>query len=282
MASESSIPDSGVPKTIWFTWFQGLEAAPELVRRCHDSWQARNPGWSLVVLDDRSVGDVASLDYTRGHLGGQLQNHRANVLRLELLSRYGGVWADATTLCARPLDDWLPAQLASGFFAFRRPGPDRLLSSWFLAAEPDNHLVVAWFRMMSEYWCEHSFRHMPRLRLLLTRLLEHSSRGRSLWFSPPFRDALRVAPYFAVHYGFEKVVREDVEAARIWNATPDMSANPPHGPVRQGLFQPVSAAVRADIDRGETPVYKLNWRLGERPIPPGSALGYLLAASGGV
>ena len=194
MAPESSIPGTGVPKTIWFTWFQGLDAAPELVRRCHDSWHTRNPDWRIVTLDEGTLGDVASLDYSHGKLAGQLQNHRANVLRLELLSRYGGVWADATTFCARPLDDWLPEYLASGFFAFRRPGPDRLLSTWFLAAEPDNHLVVEWFRRMSEYWCEHSFRYMPKLRLALTLLLERSRRGRSLWFSPLFRDVLRIAP----------------------------------------------------------------------------------------
>jgi hypothetical protein len=269
-----------IPRTIWFTWFQGLEHAPELVRRCHESWRAQNPGWRLVTLDETSLAEFASLDYGRGALAGQSPNHRSNVLRLELLARHGGVWADATCLCARPLDDWLAPCLPSGFFAFRRPRGERLLSSWFLAAEPGNHLVGALFERMRDYWCRHSFRDSPRLRELLTRRLGRSPSRRALWFSPPVRDVLRVAPYFALHYGFEKLLREDAEAARIWAQTPSVSADPPHGPLRQGLHEPVSDAVREDVDRGETPVYKLTWKLGDRPPAPGSVLAYLFASAG--
>jgi hypothetical protein len=56
---------------------------------------------------------------------------------MELLRRHGGVWADATCYCLQPLAEWLPSKLApAGFFAFDRPAPDRMLASWFLAAQP--------------------------------------------------------------------------------------------------------------------------------------------------
>jgi hypothetical protein len=52
--------------------------------------------------------------------------------------------------------------------------------------------------------------------------------------------------------------------------------------MRRLLFDPITPAIRADVDGGETPVYKLSWRVADRRIPPESALGYLLAANGGL
>jgi hypothetical protein len=114
----------------------------------------------------------------------------------------------------------------------------------------------------------------------LTLLLERSRRGRSLWFSPLFREVLRIAPYFALHYEFEKLLREDAEAARIWEATPVYDAVAARA-MRRALFDPITPAIRADVDGGETPVYTLSWRVADRTIPPESALGYLLATNRG-
>jgi Capsular polysaccharide synthesis protein len=272
------VADVAIPKTIWFVWFQGVENAPEVVRACHDSWLSRNPGWDVVTLDESSLFTVASLDYTCGKLATQLPNHRSNVLRLELLSRYGGVWADATCFCVQALDDWLPGVAGSGFFAFAQPGPDRPLSSWFLAASPANLLVVRWLERMGAYWCDHVFRDNAWLRDRLGRHLTSSSRRRALWFSPLVRDVLRVAPYFAFHYGFEKLLAEDPRAADIWERTPTVSADGPHRPQREGLLAPISPSLRDEVDGKTVPVYKLSWKLGDAIVPPNSALAYILGS----
>ena len=36
------------------------------------------------------------------------------MIRLELLAEHGGVWADATMLCLRPLDSWIAHALPEG------------------------------------------------------------------------------------------------------------------------------------------------------------------------
>ena len=270
--------EDAVPKTIWFVWFQGMERAPEVVRRCHETWLRQNAGWDVVTLDETSLGEFASLDYANGALAKQSPNHRANVLRMELLARHGGVWVDATCFCVRPLDEWLPAQMSSGFFAFARPARSRLLANWFLAARPDNLLVVRWLELMGPYWSRHTFRNDGRLVSLLERHLNGSPRRRAWWFSPLVRDVLRVGPYFAFHYGFEKLVREDPEVARIWDATPKIGADGPHRPQKEGLLEPISAGLRDEIDRRDAALYKLSWKLDGRPIPPGSALDYILSS----
>lgn len=251
-----------IPKIIWFTWLQGLGEAPEVVRACHQSWVARNPGWKVVSLDEASAQAYASVDYSQGHFGSLTPQQKSDLLRLDLLSHHGGVWADATCYCAQPLDEWLPQQTGSGFFAFAAPGRDRLLSSWFLAAEPNCLLTGAWFALMRTYW-DRPWRTGTwsgrRMRAVLSRLLGRSPHSRAAWFTWPLTTALRVSPYFAVHYGFEKLVRNDPECARLWDATPRVSADGPHILLRAGLSSPLTSPVRAAISEPAAPVWKLRW-----------------------
>lgn len=274
MADDSA----STPKTIWFLWFQGLDKAPYVVRRCHESWVARNPGWRVISLDEATLPSVASADYSAGNIGRLSRQHRADLLRLDLISHHGGVWADATCFCVQPLDDWLVPSMGSGFFAFSRPRPGRIISNWFLAAEPGNPLASRMFEEMLAYWGDHAFRDQQRQLIVkvLTRLLARSPRTRRLWFSPVVRDWLRVSPYFAFMYTFERLVRDDPECARVWRDTPKLSAVGPHRLYRAGLLSPATAELRSEIDRREVPVYKTAWDLGGQAIPSGSNLGYLL------
>lgn len=266
-----------MPRIIWFLWFQGLDNAPYVVRKCHESWVARNPGWEVVCLDDASLQDFASEDYYADSFATLSRQQRSDLLRLDLLAKHGGVWTDATCFCAQPLDSWLPPNLDSGFFAFCRPHPQRLISSWFLAAEPQNILVSRLFEFMLDYWGSHPFRR-ERQHLsgrALTRVLRISPRTRAWWFSQAIKDWLAISPYYAIHFAFEKLVREDPECARVWERTPNVSAILPHQLIRAGLLSPASVGIRSKIDRREVPIYKTAWNL-KQPIPEGSVLGYLL------
>ena len=268
----------GPPRTIWFLWLQGLENAPYTVRECHESWLARNPGWRVITLDEASLADFATQDYQSGNIARLRASHRADLLRLDLLAHHGGVWADATCFCVRPLDGWLPASLDSGFFAFSRPGPDRVISSWFLAADQENVLVRRLFDMMLSYWQTTALHSEDRqvIRKVLTRLLGRSPRTRAWWFSRPVKELLAVSPYFAIHYGFEKLIREDPECAAIWARTPKVSADGPHRLYRAGLLSTASPQLRAEIDRGDVPLYKTSWRVTGEDVPDDSLLHYLL------
>lgn len=272
---------ASIERVVWFLWFQGLANAPYVVRRCHESWIARNPTWRVVDLDESSLRGLASVDYRSGNLAGLSANHRADLLRLDLLTHHGGVWADASCFCMQPLDDWLPPNMESGFFAFNRPGPDRLVSSWFLAAELPNLLVNRLFDRMAAYWSGTAFPRDKRqvTRKVLTRLLQHSPRTRAWWFSSPVRDWMAVSPYYAFHYGFEKLVREDRECAEIWRRTPKISADRPQRLYRVGLLSPGTPELRSEIDRRAIPVYKTTWKLQGRDIPDDSLLHYLLEST---
>lgn len=130
---------------------------------------------------------------------------------------------------------------------------------------------------MLDYWGSHPFRG-DRQQLsgrALARILRISPRTRSWWFSPVVKDWLAISPYYAIHFAFEQLIRQDPECARIWERTPKVSADPPHRLHRAGLLSPVSAAIRSEIDRREVPMYKTAWNL-KQAIPGGSVLEYLL------
>lgn len=270
---------STIPRTIWFLWFQGLDKAPYVVRKCYESWVVRNPGWRIMLLDESTLPGFGTVNYSSDTVRAIPPTKRSDLVRLDLLAHHGGVWTDATCLCIRPLDDWLLPYMKSGFFAFSRPGPDRLLSSWFLAAEPGNILPTRLFSQLHSYWDSHIFRNEEREFTVnvLQRLLRGSARTRGWWFSRPVAEWLSVHPRnFVVHYAFEKLIREDPSCAEIWDRTPKVSAHPLHRPQLGGLLSPLSEELRSQIDRQDVPLYKTSWRVDDDKIPASSVLAYLL------
>ncbi|WP_193212259.1 capsular polysaccharide synthesis protein [Luteolibacter marinus] len=131
-------------------WDAGLNGAPYLVRKCHESWVTRNPDWEVEFLDAEQANAI--LD--RSALPeGTLTAHYADVLRTRLLHEHGGVWADATSICNLPLNNWMPSiMLQADFFAFRAPRPGRVLSNWFLASKPGALIIRRWLEATEQFW----------------------------------------------------------------------------------------------------------------------------------
>src|SRR3954453_20542988 len=134
----------GLPRVVWTLWLQGWETAPPLVQACLRSWQRRNPTWTVRTLTRDNISQYLDLlsTYPDVNLDQIPAAALSDMIRIALLSQHGGVWADSTVFCVMPLDRWIDDYSRTGFFAFARPGPDRMLSSWFLASEPHHPLTV--------------------------------------------------------------------------------------------------------------------------------------------
>ena len=272
-----------LPKTIWILWLQGFDEAPYVVRKCYESWRERNPGWRVVFLDKGKLAKFGSLDYTAYPIARLSNQQISDLFRLDLLANHGGVWVDATCFCVQPLEEWLPSKMQSGFFAFDRPGRDRIVSNWFLAAEPGNYIASKMFAFMKDYWGSRPLRRDSRnfLVRIIARFLRFTPQTRGWWFSRLMRGRLGATPYFAFHYAFEKLVREDCQCAEMWGETPKVSADGPHRLHAIGLLSQAPSSVREEIDRREVPVYKMTWKFkGDAPVPTDSVLAYLLAKCG--
>jgi mannosyltransferase OCH1-like enzyme len=125
-------------KHIFILWFQGFEQAPEIVKKCLNSWIYYNPDWKIIQLNESNLHEWVDINEWKKE--GMLLCHLSDMIRIFLLEKYGGVWVDSTLFCNRPLTQWLPNYIQSGFFGFSRPSNDYILSSWFLYSEP-NHVI---------------------------------------------------------------------------------------------------------------------------------------------
>lgn len=223
-----------IPRVIWIYWDSGEEAAPPLVRRCIRSWREANPGWEVRMLDAGNWSAWADLPDLPASVSPA---HFADVLRTRLLARHGGVWADATAFCTRPLSDWLPMLAGqSGFFAFLwipgdraflGEGPGRTIGNWFLASEPGGAIIAAWDRETARYWD-----------------------GRAAADS-----------YFWHNDAFEWLVMTDRAARRAWARTPRMGALTPHLAWHHLETGAAAEALEAALAAGAVPVHKLSWRM---------------------
>lgn len=139
-----------IEKNIFIYWNEGENLAPELVKLCINSWRILNPGWSITVLDKHSADNVLP----RKNLPSDItEASYSDLLRLHLLKVNGGVWADATTLCLKPLDHWLHfLLLTTDIFLFSNPAADRKVASWFIASRKRSHGLRIWKEKSLEYW----------------------------------------------------------------------------------------------------------------------------------
>lgn len=145
---------------IWFCWFQGLEKAPELVKRCYQSVKENLPEKDLILLTSENMFQYVMFpDYILDKWqSGQITNtHMTDLLRLELLIKYGGMWVDATVLCTRE-EDKIPSYFFdSDLFLYQQLKPGRdghstYISSWLMSAKTNNKVLMATRYLCYEYW----------------------------------------------------------------------------------------------------------------------------------
>jgi hypothetical protein len=143
---------------IWFCWLPGLENAPILVKRCYESLCKNISNKKIVHINKENLSDYVSFpDYImeKWEKGYIAHVHFSDLLRVELLDKYGGTWADATVLCTGSnIPDFM---LNSNLFVFQnlRPGQNGnafLLSSWFITASSNNKIIKAVKLLLLEYW----------------------------------------------------------------------------------------------------------------------------------
>jgi hypothetical protein len=152
------------------------------VHRSLTTWQHFNPDHEvrfLTLADAEAVLGVdlealfEKLTVDMGWAG------KSDLIRVMLLAKFGGIWADATTFCLKPLSDWLHDEVrTNGFFCFRQlvEAKDREMISWFLASTAGHPLMVRTLRR------SHHF------------LFKKRNRNLKITFSGNFQRILNIAP----------------------------------------------------------------------------------------
>jgi len=142
-------------KTIWMYWDKGLENAPEVVKLSVHSWKKMNPDYDVKFLCDSNLQQELGFDFQACfHIASVrcIPAIKADLLRLHLISRFGGVWADVTTFCLQPLSLWLPQELKHyGTFTFRhKTDVSCPIEVWLIASNNKTPIVKNVLHRLSE------------------------------------------------------------------------------------------------------------------------------------
>lgn len=90
-----------IPKIIHQIWLGG--ALPENCLNWQKSWQEHHPDWEYRLWTDADLADFAFSDKKR-FLKAINKAEQADILRYEILYRYGGLYVDTDFECLKPFD----------------------------------------------------------------------------------------------------------------------------------------------------------------------------------
>ena len=136
-----------VPKDVYMLWDKGFENAPAWEQTCLWTWQHHNPDWTVHAMNMSVAMERA--DVFRWISEEKWKKIRmpakSDILRVSILARYGGVWADASVACNAPLTGGVImerlAARGGDVLQFRRDDPQARrsplsywIASWFIAA----------------------------------------------------------------------------------------------------------------------------------------------------
>lgn len=150
-------PDNHVKSNIWVLWLQGESNMPELVKVCLESIKQNAGDHTVVVLSDSNLDEYIQLPerITTLYQDGKISNaHYSDIIRMALLSRYGGIWIDATILLTSNLDGIISN---TNLYTIKNKPKgnnvsDRRWTGFFIATEPMNPLPVIVDRIFMRYW----------------------------------------------------------------------------------------------------------------------------------
>ena len=142
-------------KTIWVCWFQGIDNAPLLVKKCYNRLLEVFGSDRVVLLTQDNFFDYVDIpDFIikKWEKGIITYAHFSDVLRIFLLSKHGGTWIDSTVYIMRKnIPNYF---MESELFAFENRGSNDAIniSSWFISAYSHNVIIEAVKELLIEYW----------------------------------------------------------------------------------------------------------------------------------
>lgn len=147
-------------KKVFICWLQGIEHAPQLVQRCFESVKQNLTDREVILITKDNFENYTNLpEYIleKWRSGIITDTHFSDLLRLELLTKNGGTWLDATVLCTSKRecipDYFFDSELF--FYQMLKPGRDgncQYISSWLITAKAGNIILSAALALCCEYW----------------------------------------------------------------------------------------------------------------------------------
>jgi hypothetical protein len=140
---------NNIPKKIW-TYWDNSNNIPKTVKMCMESWKKYNPNYTITLLTKDNYQEY-------GNIPKEISEHPnfndfparfADLVRLYVLEKHGGVWIDSSILVNSSLDDWLFPRYGefSGFYidGFTTKKEYPVIENWFFACNKESKFMKLW------------------------------------------------------------------------------------------------------------------------------------------
>ena len=143
--------DYVIPKKIWTYWDK--KEIPEFVKNCIDTWKKHNSEFEIIIVNNNNLKSyLPELDIQNlKHVSNPA--HLSDIIRIHIISKYGGIWSDASNLCLKSYEYVIEKQKQKNldFVGFYIDGTTTdnmkdypVIENWFFAAPPNSPMINDW------------------------------------------------------------------------------------------------------------------------------------------
>lgn len=131
-----------IPKSINYCWFGGGEKSA-LIKKCIESWKKYNPDY-LITEWNESNYDLDKYKFVREAYDAKKWAFVSDVVRLDILLHYGGIYLDTDVELIKPIDGVRPYP---AFFAMDKEGINTGIGC---GAESGNRIIADLLRVYKD------------------------------------------------------------------------------------------------------------------------------------
>ena len=137
---------------IFWCWLQGEENAPGLARACLNSIKRNAKNHEIIIITENNMNKYIHFPpYILQMFKNKFiqRTQFSDLLRLELLIKYGGTWIDSSVLMTKYEEKFFNNDL----FFFQIFNKNWIAgSSWFITSEKESPILKTTLDLLYEYW----------------------------------------------------------------------------------------------------------------------------------
>lgn len=144
-----------IPKIIWSFW--DSDEIPPFIQKCVYTWKKFNPEYTINFMTKSTLGKYLGEEEAQNLINWKFNDspqRLSDLVRLSAVSKFGGIWVDASVVCFKSFN-WISEEQSDCIvFSIKELSEDPTIESWFIAATPEHSYVVAWnkeFRGIDQY-----------------------------------------------------------------------------------------------------------------------------------
>lgn len=155
-------PKKECENTIWVFWWQGEDKAPSIIQYCINSIRKHCVGWKVTIISKDNISNYLSLPaFITDKVGQGISFVQlSDIVRVSLVSTYGGGWIDAGMLMTGDI----PSSISKyTYFTIKNSyRPSSLVSQYrwtgsFMFGHANNPIATNMYKLFILYWSKNKY-----------------------------------------------------------------------------------------------------------------------------